>query len=38
MALPIFLVAQDRPKMHVVYTKDRGGRKRQLNPLRMFNG
>ncbi len=38
MALPIFVVARDRPKMHVVYTKGRVGRKRQLNPQRMFNG
>jgi|GEM_PF-6040420 len=38
MALPIFVVARDRLKMHVVYTKGRADRKRQLNPQRMFNG
>jgi|YNPBryantNP2012_1023418.scaffolds.fasta_scaffold00930_24 hypothetical protein len=38
MALPIFVVARDRLKMHVLYTKGHEGRKRQLNPQRMFNG
>lgn len=36
MALPMFVVARDRSKMHLVYTKGRACRKRQLNVQRMF--